>query len=459
MSNQPEFLWGAATSSHQIEGNNIYNDWWAWEQLGKVENKEFSGRSTDHWNLFKEDLNLAHELGLNAYRFSIEWSRIEPSEGNWDLRAMEWYRELVFECERLQLKPMVTLHHFTSPLWFTEKGGFLQSNSTEKFLNYVDKVVSVIGERVPLWCTFNEPMVLAVGQYLGSFMPPGEFQPEKVSQVSYQLLKSHVRTYDLIHRKVKNRKGPWAREPLQVGIANNMVDFFPSRRWHPIERILSLFCHRFFNLSWLEAITGQKQNFGVPWLIPSVPQVNEALGRLTCDYLGINYYTKGYLNWRPARDFEADFPVQVKFSKTTEEKSDLDWAIHPTGIGKMIRQAKSYGLPIYITENGIADRMDRQRGKYIVQHLIEIAREIEQGASVQGYFYWSLLDNFEWIKGYGPRFGLIEVDYSTLNRIVRPSARMFSELVSMHRAYFKRPHLPILKGFLSQNRSGVRLVQ
>ena len=442
-----EFLWGAATSSHQVEGNNIYNDWWDWEQKGKVESGETSGRSTDHWNLFREDLNLARELGLNAYRFSIEWSRWESSEGVWDVSAIDWYRELIHECEKQNLKPMVTLHHFTSPLWFSEQGGFLSPDSPQKFLRFVQKVVSVLGERIPMWCTFNEPMVLAVGQYLGGFMPPGYFQPELVSQVCFHILKSHARAYDLIHREIKHRQGPWKNSPIEVGIANNMVDFFPNRNWHPLEVLLSKLCWRFFNCSWLEATTGKKQNFGIPWLIPAVPQVSEALGRNTCDFLGVNYYTKGYLNWSPLSQMQSEFPIQVDFFRKGESRSDLDWAIHPKGLGKMIRVAKSYGLPIYITENGIADAKDQYRSQYLVSHLSEVAREIADGAQVKGYFHWSLLDNFEWIKGYGPRFGLVEVDYTNLKRSIRSSARIFSEIIAMHKGYFDKPNTAVLSQF------------
>jgi len=450
MPKESEFLWGAATSSHQVEGDNFHNDWWAWEKLGKIETGEVSGRSTDHWHLFKEDLRIAKELGLNSYRFSIEWSRWEPIEGVWEPSAIEWYRELIFECEKLKLKPMVTLHHFTSPLWFSEQGGFLNTDSPRKFLKYVEKVVNCLGERVPIWCTFNEPMVLAVGQYLGGFMPPGHFKPELVSQLCYHLLKSHVYSYDLIHREVKTRRGPWAQDPLEVGIANNMVDFFPARTWHPIEFALSTLCRRFFNLSWWDSTTGHRQNFGIPWLIPKPPQVTEALGRYTCDFLGINYYTKGYLSWRSSSGFQTDFPVEVQFFKKGEEKSDLNWTIHPQGLGKMIRLARNYGLPIYITENGIADKTDQYRSKYIVHHLKVLADEIAKGAPVKGYFHWSLLDNFEWIKGYEPRFGLVAVDYTTLNRTIRLSARLYAEIIAMHQSYFKRPHPLILNSFLSQ---------
>lgn len=439
-----KFLWGAATSSHQIEGNNKNNDWWAWEQKGKVETGETSGPATDHWNRFQEDLNLAAQLGLNAYRFSIEWSRWEPSPGVWDQKAIDWYRHLIHECERKKLKPMVTLHHFTSPLWFSEQGGFLQSDSPFYFLRFVKKVVEELGDRINLWCTFNEPMVLAVGQYLGGFMPPGEFKPDEVGQLCYHMLKSHVYSYDLIHRHTQSRRGPWREDPIEVGIANNMVDFYPDRKWNPIEVGLAQVCRRFFNRSWWDAITGRQQHFGIPWLIPSPPQVVEALGRNTCDYLGINYYTKGYLKWTATSDFQADFPIKIEFFKNSEIKSELDWAIHPKGLGRMIRFAKQFGLPIYITENGIADAQDRYRSQYLLSHLSQVAQELEGGAPVKGYFHWSLIDNFEWIKGFGPRFGLIEIDYSDFKRMPRPSAELYAKIIAMHQGYFGEPNRSVL---------------
>lgn len=450
MTSSSPFLWGAATSSHQVEGNNTQNDWWAWEQKGKVENGETSGVSTDHWNYFREDLNLAAQMGLNSYRFSIEWSRWESSPGVWNQEAIDWYKELIAECEKRKLKPCVTLHHFTSPIWFAERGGFLNPDSPAYFLRFVKKVVAELGDRISLWCTFNEPMVLAVGQYLGGFMPPGEFKPDYVGQVCYYILKSHVHAYDWIHAQIKNRRGPWKNDPIEVGIANNMVDFFPDRKWHPIELGLSQVCRKFFNRSWWDATTGGKQKFGLPWLIKSPPQVVEALGRTTSDYLGINYYTKGYIQWRAASDFQAEFPIQVQFFKKAELKSDLDWAIHPSGLGRMIRLAKTYGLPIYITENGIADASDKYRSQYLVAHLEQVAREMDAGAKIKGYFHWSLLDNFEWIKGYGPRFGLVEVDYMNLKRTPRGSAILLAKIIAMHQGYYFGPQLPLLAPFSSE---------
>ncbi|MDR3606199.1 MAG: glycoside hydrolase family 1 protein [Oligoflexia bacterium] len=427
------FLWGTATSSHQVEGGNEYNDWWAWEHQDRIEGGARSGKATDHWRLFREDLQLAADLGLTSYRFSVEWSRIEPREGEWNDEALDWYANLIAECERLGLVPMLTLHHFTSPQWFAAQGGFANKQSPEKFFRYCERVVARLGSRVPLWCIFNEPMVLVAGTYLASFMPPAEYSPRNAARASANLLRAHVLVYDLIHAKVEKREGPWADIPLMVGIAHNMLDFKPDRKWHPIERVLTSIFRRFYNRAWLDAVTGKKQRFGVWGVVPYPEQVSEARGRVTVDFIGVNYYTKAYVQWRPkapATERPAQLPLGVTFARRKEDASDLGWAVYPKGFGRILKFAASYGLPLYITENGIADRDDRLRGEYIDSHLKEVAKAVQAGIDIRGYYYWSLLDNFEWIKGFGPRFGLYRVNYETFERTPQPSTQIYKKWIS-----------------------------
>lgn len=442
------FLWGAATSSHQIEGGNQLNDWWIWENQGNIDRKEISGLATDHWNRFREDLYLAKELGLNSYRFSIEWSRIEPEEGRWDLQALEKYAEMLAECERLNLLPMVTLHHFTSPIWFAHQGDFTSELSYYKFANYVRKITKTIGNRVSCWCTFNEPVIMCVGKYLAGFQPPAIFDPEKCSRMFRGLLKSHVRAYDIIHSEMPRRRGPWRNHKLMVGYAHNMMDFVPARHWHPMERFLTFVGRSFYNQSWLDATTGRKQQFGITGIVPTAPEVREALGRVTTDFIGINYYSKAIMRWRAkGEQFEtaAGLPFGIGFSEMNEPVSEMGWGFHPEGLRRMIRFAKNYSLPIYITENGIADGSDRFRADYLRSHLRVLADEILHGADIRGYFYWSLLDNFEWVKGFRPRFGLIEVDYETFKRSPRPSSYEYQRIIGLHQMGHCAPNAKLLK--------------
>ena len=442
------FLWGAATSSHQIEGYNTGNDWWAWEQTGAIDRKEVSGPATDHRNRFREDLGLAKELGLNSYRLSIEWSRIEPEEGRWDSQALEWYAEVLAECERLSLLPMVTLHHFTSPQWFAEQRDFTSELSYHKFANYVRKIVKTLGNRIPLWCTFNEPVIMCVGKYLAGFQPPAIYDPSNCSKMFRGILKSHVRAYDLIHSEMPHRRGPWRHHPLMVGYAHNMMDFVPARHWHPMERFLTFVGRSFYNQSWLDATTGRPQKFGITGLVPTAPEVKEALGRVTTDFIGINYYSKAIMRWRAKGEhFETSpgFPFGVGFGDPGQPVSEMGWGFHPEGLRRMIRFAQAYGLPLFITENGIADGTDRYRGDYVRDHLRVVAAEIAQGTDIRGYFYWSLLDNFEWVKGFLPRFGLIEVNYDTFKRTPRPSFYELQKIISLHQQGHSAPSGKLLK--------------
>lgn len=426
------FLWGVATSAHQIEGGNTHNDWWAWETQGFVEGGVRSGAATDHWNRMEADLELASDLGINSYRFSIEWSRIEPEEGRWDSEAMSWYQKLITECEKKNLIPMITLHHFTSPQWFSALGGFSNQQAFVYFLRFVDHVIANIGARIPLWCTLNEPMVLVCGTYLGKFMPPATFSPHLAARACAQLLRCHAEAYRMIHSRVPSRTGPWKDLPLQVGVAHNMLDFIPDRKWHPMEILFSRVFHHFYNMAWLNAVVGKKQKFGIPGLIPKPETVSEALGKKTVDFIGVNYYTKAYIQWRPrdaSSEHSPELPLGLAFARRKEVISDLGWAIHPNGLKKILKKVSHFGVPIYITENGIADRSDRLRPTFVKNHLEEVDRAIRSGIDVRGYYHWSLLDNFEWIKGFGPRFGLYQVDYETFERTKTRSAELYSEWI------------------------------
>jgi len=408
-----------------------------------------SGAACDHWSKAAEDLELAASLGLSSYRFSVEWAKIEPAQGEWNEEALEWYSALLGHCERLGLEPMLTLHHFTLPAWFAEKGGFSHVGSADLFLRYTEKIVERFGTRVSLWCTFNEPMVLLTGSYIGRFMPPALYAPELFARACENIVDAHVQAYDLIHEKLKARTGSRKEEPVLVGIANNMLDFLPDRWWHPLEQLLAFTIRRFYNRSWLDALSGKWQHFGVPFVLKGAQQVRSARGRVTMDFVGVNYYTKAYVKWRP-RDSSAEtlqqLPLGISFARRREPQTDLGWAVHPAGFRSVILEAARYGLPIFITENGLADREDRLRGDYILSHLKEVAQAIKLGIEIRGYYYWSLLDNFEWIKGYGPRFGLFHVDYQTFLRTARPSAQLYKRVIAAHQET-NPPSKEILENF------------
>lgn len=440
------FLWGAATAGHQIEGGNVHSDWWHWEQTGYCEGGARSGIATDHWNRFREDLGLAREMGLTSYRFSVEWSRLEPEQGRWSAEAFDRYDAIVGECERLGLVPMLTLQHFTLPQWLAERGGLTWMGMPRLFRGMTRQVVERLGARVPLWCPINEPVVLAAGSYIARIMPPAKYSPLHATQALANLLRSQVAAYELIHRELPDRRrGPTRELPLAVGVAHNVLDFVPDRSWHPLERYLARVFTRFYNRSWIDAVCGRRPRLGVVGLIPEMEAVPEALGRVSADFIGINYYTKAYVQWRPraaASERPSELPLGLVFARRRERASDVEWAIHPAGLGKLLRWAASYRLPLYITENGIADREDRERPHYLLSHLLEVARARAQGIDVRGYYHWSLIDNFEWIKGFGPRFGLIRVNYEDLSRHRTRSAEVLTHLIQDHQESGGADHGP-----------------
>ncbi|MGZ3692727.1 MAG: glycoside hydrolase family 1 protein [Bdellovibrionota bacterium] len=416
-----------------MEGYNRDSDWWRWECSGHVAGGIGSGAATDHWNRFKEDLALAAGLGVNTYRFSLEWAKVEPQPEQWNEEAFAWYESLLDECERLGLMPMLTLHHFTLPDWVAQTGGFSNEKSVEYFVRFTRKVVDRMGARIPLWCTFNEPMVYAIGAFLGGFMPPAVQEPKLVSEASTNIFLAHAEAYSIIH-SISERSGPWKDKPLAVGIAHNMLDFMPDRWWHPLEHILARFTRRFYNQSWLNAVTGKKQSFSALGLIPKSSRKLSVVHK-TADFIGVNYYTKAYIRWRPRDALEGsvqNFPLGIAFARRNEEQSDVGWAFHPAGFRRILKEAGRCGLPLFVTENGLADKKDTLRAKYLVTHLKEIAKLIKEGLDIRGYYHWSLLDNFEWKEGFGPRFGLFNVDYSNFQRTERKSAGVYRDIIKAH---------------------------
>ncbi len=441
-----DFLWGVATSSHQIEGDNKQNDWWGWEAEGRIDGGVRSGKAADHWNRMREDLLLAKSLGLNTYRFSFEWSRFEPLEGEWREDAVAWYSNLLSTCEELGLMPMATLHHFTTPKWLADKGGFASDESPLAFASFTKKIVKAFGPRIPLWCTFNEPMVLMSGAYIGRFMPPGEYRPKDASRACYNLLRAHVLSYDILKSEITHRTGPFKAHPLMVGYAHNMIHFKPERKFHLIERVLAKLVSSRYNQAWLRATNGEKQRFGLPGVFPSPKELKSARGRRTFDFIGVNYYTKAYLQWRPrtqSKERDPSTPVGVSFARRKELASDLGWAIYPKGFGRILESLRRFKAPLYITENGIADALDEKRGDYLVSHLKQIAAASESGLDIRGYYHWSLIDNFEWVKGFWPRFGLFSVNYDTFERTERASATIYRRIIQRHGG--KKPQAELLE--------------
>jgi len=412
-----DFLWGAATSGHQVEGNNKNNDWWKWETSEKV--KEASGNACDHWNLYKNDFKLAKSLNHNAHRFSLEWSRIEPEEGKFSSEAISRYKEVIQDLRSLGMEPIVTLNHFTLPLWFYERGGWLGERSGHAFANFAERAAKELGKNVRYWLTINEPIGNINSAYIEGKWPPGERSMRKAAKAFVAMLKAHCLAYAAIHRVYKEKRWP---EP-KVSLAHFTVLYTPCRANSLLDSLSANIRHNYVNRSFIDSLISG-------WcIVPGMPLARLPVKK-SLDFLGLNYYSRDYIHFSgfmPSAIFGRI--CSLEHHKDSGKRNFLNWEIYPKGIYDILMEFKRYNLPILITENGICAKDDNERIDFIKDHLKEVALAINEGAKVFGYLHWSLLDNFEWTHGFGPRFGLIEVDYKTQQRTVRPSARVYANII------------------------------
>lgn len=393
-----DFFWGAATSAYQVEGDNLNSDWWEWEKSGGA--KDASGKACRHYELYREDFDLARSLGHNAHRLSIEWSRIEPKKGTYRQDQIRHYQEVILSLRERGLEPVVTLHHFTNPLWFAESGGWLNRRAADWFRSYAAVVVEALAGTVKYWLTINEPLVYAYHAYILGVWPPQEKSLRKAGVVEEHLAYSHIKVYKLIHTLYRE-KGLGA--PL-VSIAQNVQAFEYCRP--TLRNKLAVYLRdRLYNFGFLDRL----------------------IRRGSLDFIGINYYNRSLVDVKGwgLMNFLLD---ACEDNCLPLKKNSLGWDIYPEGLYKLLLKLKKYRLPVMITENGICTEDDALRWEYIAGHLKSVSRALEAGAEVIGYLYWSLIDNFEWHQGFGPRFGLIAVDYNSYKRTVRQSAQRFAEV-------------------------------
>lgn len=384
------FLWGAATSAHQVEGGN-YNDWTEWEKLGRVKNGDQSGQTVDHFHRFREDFALVKRLDQNAHRFSLEWSRIEPEPGRYNQVAIDHYHAVIDELLKLGIEPMVTIHHFTNPVWFAKRGGWEKKVNVDAFANFVERVAQEYAGKVKYWITINEPTVITTLGYLDARWPPQK-KSYRLGWIAIRnLLHAHRRAYSILHRY---------RPDAMVASANNLVDYQASRRWHPGDQIMKMMVEYWHNDWWLNRTQDEQ------------------------DFFALNYYFHHGLRFRFALPSKLFLPVP----RPERPTSDLGWEINPAGFGRVLRWLGQLGKPIIVTENGLADAHDKHRPTFLRDHLREVRDAVRDGVDIRGYFHWSLLDNFEWADGFEPRFGLVAVDYATQQRILRPSATVYQKI-------------------------------
>jgi len=412
-----DFLWGAATSSHQVEGNNKNNDWWKWEREGMV--PEPSGRACGQYELFKSDFKLAKSLGHNAHRFSLEWSRIEPEEGKFDAEALLHYKEAIRGLRGLGIEPIVTLNHFTLPLWFCDRGGWIGKGSGRAFASFAGKAAEELGMDVTYWLTVNEPVGNINSGYIKGTWPPGRRSLKEAARAFTAILKAHCLAYKAIHGAY--RKRGWAAP--KVSMAKFTIMYTPCRADSAPDALSAKLRHYYVNKLFIKSLISG-------WCIaPGIGFTRLPLAG-SLDFIGLNYYTRDYIRFAgPSAGGIFGEVTSLSRHEKSGKRNFLEWEIYPEGLYGILMEFSRYKLPILVTENGICTNNDNERIDFIKSHLGEVSRAISDGAPVFGYLYWSLIDNFEWAHGYGPRFGLIEVDYTTQKRMVRPSARIYADII------------------------------
>ena len=388
-----DFLWGAATSSHQTEGNNN-NDWTDWEKNKKT--PFISGEACRHYDLFEEDFQIAKSLNHNCHRFSVEWSRIEPEKGVFDDSQINHYKDALNSLKQKNIKTVLSLHHFTNPLWFIKLGGWLDKNSSDLFQRFTEKIIQDLGENIDYWITINEPNIYAYNSYLSGIWPPGEKNPFLAKKVLENMALAHKKAYQLIHARSKQK-------PL-VSIAHHMRVFsgYP-KTIAPLNSIAAKTVDYFFNDFFLNKI---KHNL---------------------DFIGLNYYTRDFIRFKISKPENLFIDIEKPILPETG-KNSLGWEIYPEGLFKIASRLKKYKLPILITENGICIEDDSRRWDFISSHLKQIEKALSDDINIIGYLYWSLVDNFEWEKGFAPKFGLVEIDYNNFSRKIRQSALKFAQV-------------------------------
>jgi beta-glucosidase len=377
-----------------VEGGNVNNDWWDFEHAPSSAARESSGDGIDQFHRYAEDFKLLKSLGHNAHRLSLEWSRIEPAPGEFSRAAVSHYRRVLTTLIETGLTGFVTLHHFTLPRWFAQRGGWLGPDAVELFERYCKHVAAELGDLMPFVCTINEPQMLALHGYLEGYHPPGVTNAILWKRVGRVLLQAHQAAV----RVIRGGNGK-----SQTGLVAQLPLLAPIREDEACQAFCRAMRSEIVDL-YVDGLTGPDRG----------------------DWFGVQYYRKQWVDPASPTLF-ADPPPGSKLTQ-------MGWAVYPDGLRQMLHRAADAGLPLYVTENGIATEDDTARIDYLESHLAAVAQAIKEGIDVRGYIHWSAFDNFEWSEGFGPKFGLIAVDRDrNFKRIPKPSAYAFGRVATTRR--------------------------
>ena len=414
-----DFLWGSATSAHQVEGNCDRNQWWEWEQEGLrrrpggyVRDGSVSGIACDYYHRFDDDHRLAAELGHRALRISIEWSRIEPEAGRFDRAEIDHYKRVCDSMLERGLVPTVTLHHFTNPAWAQREGGWENPRIVDWLARFAALAVGELGDRVKIWWTINEPTIAPTLSYLFGIHPPCVRDLGRALVVARNVLLAHGAMYRAVHE---------AKHPVVVGPVLQMPYFEPLDPSSAADCAAAESSDRLANEYFLVGLEK-----GI--VAPPVGQDEDVAGLArSYDVVGVNYYMRVLCQ---GGDASVGLIGKRRASEPPRFVDEMGWEVFPEGLYRNLIRVRPLGKPIYVTENGMATLDDSARTEHLRAHLGVVERAIADGADVRGYFYWSLMDNFEWAEGYSRHFGLVAVDRETLERRPRPTAYVYRDIIA-----------------------------
>lgn len=403
-------------SHYQVEGDDPC-DWTDWEAAGRTRGGP-CGRAAGSWERYEEDAASAAALGANAFRFSVSWSRVEPRRGEFDEAALRRYARLVARLAALGLEPVVTLLHYTHPRWFHAETPWTSTASVGAFARFAARVAAALGPVARCWTVLNEPFVLVLGGYLDGQVPPGLASARAAARALDHLLAAHEAAAAEIRAAVPG---------AAIGVAHNVMGFAPERPGNPFDRLLVGVGRRFYNRTLLDA-------FGEGRWSAYLPPFTRLSGRrpglpASLDFLGVNYYSRLHLRFLGAAGRIGAFAYRDPAGRGL---TDNGWEVFPEGLLPLLRECASIGRPLLVTENGVADAADRFRARFLEEHVSVLEEAEREGLPVHGYLHWSLVDNFEWLDGWGPRFGLLDLERETLARRLRPSAEAFRLLASAY---------------------------
>lgn len=406
------FLWGTSTSGYQVEGNNFNSNWYEWEQLpNKIFENQTAGKALDWWSgRWKEDLDRVVSTHQNAHRLSIEWSRIQPEIDRWDENSLDHYREIMKGLLDRGITPIVTLHHFSEPNWLSEIGGWESDLVVSYFEKFVNKVVEGLKEYCSLWIPINEPNVLAHMAFIEGVFPPGKKSLQSSFFALSNMVKAHIAAYSVI-----KRISPTSR----VGTAINYRAFWPENTTNPFDLWMTKLLDHQYNDSFMNALKYGKLQYALKFEKLSTIKGN-------FDFVGLNYYSGDEIKFNIFKPKELFH--QRTYPKLSEISENGFIANVPQGLEKALQWALKFNSPVIITENGVEDSNDLLRPQYLIEHIHKVWRSANLNYQIKGYFHWTLVDNFEWERGWSQRFGLWRLNLLDQTRVRTKSVDLYSQI-------------------------------